>query len=27
VGRTRQTMWINGKKVVLPAGDPGGEHE
>ena len=27
VGRTRQTMWINGKKVVLPDGDPGGEHE
>ena len=27
VGRTRHTMWINGKKVVLPAGDPGGEHE
>ena len=27
VGRTRQTMWINGKKVVLPDGDPGGDHE
>ena len=27
VGRTRRTMWINGEKVVLPDGDPGGEHE
>ena len=27
VSRTRHTMWINGQKVNLPAGDPGGEHE
>lgn len=27
VSRTRHTMWINGQKVILPAGDPGGEHE
>ena len=27
VSRTRHTMWINGQKVMLPAGDPGGEHE
>ena len=27
VSRSRQYMWINGQKVVLPAGDPGGEHE
>lgn len=25
--RTRQNMWINGKKVKLDANDPGGEHE
>tara|TARA_E500000178_G_C16757755_1_gene633312 strand:- start:226 stop:588 length:363 start_codon:yes stop_codon:yes gene_type:complete len=27
VSRTRQTMWINGERVVLDASDPGGEHE
>ena len=27
VSRTRQTMWINGKKVKLDPNDPGGEHE
>ena len=27
VSRTRQTMWINGEKVILDARDPGGEHE
>ena len=27
VSRTRQNMWINGKKVQLDANDPGGEHE
>ena len=27
VSRTRQTMWINGERVVLDARDPGGEHE
>tara|TARA_B100001057_G_C22382280_1_gene768895 strand:- start:69 stop:563 length:495 start_codon:yes stop_codon:yes gene_type:complete len=25
--RTRQNMWINGKKVKLDPNDPGGEHE
>lgn len=25
--RSRQNLWINGQKVVLPKGDPGGEHE
>ena len=25
--RTRQNMWINGKKVQLDENDPGGEHE
>lgn len=27
VSRTRQYMWVDGKKIVLPAGDPGGEHQ
>ena len=27
VSRTRQYMWINGKKVKLDPNDPGGEHE
>jgi hypothetical protein len=27
VSRTRNHMWINGKKIMLPKGDPGGEHE
>lgn len=27
VSRTRQYMWINGKKVTLDDNDPGGEHE
>jgi len=27
VSRSRQVMWINGQKVILPDGDPGGEHE
>ena len=27
VSRTRQSMWINGKRVMLDANDPGGEHE
>tara|TARA_A100001015_G_scaffold313097_1_gene419577 strand:- start:3850 stop:4215 length:366 start_codon:yes stop_codon:yes gene_type:complete len=27
VSRSRQYMWVNGQKVVLPEGDPGGEHE
>lgn len=27
VSRTRNHMWINGKKVVLDPRDPGGEHE
>ena len=27
VSRTRQTMWINGKKIKLDKNDPGGEHE
>ena len=26
-GRSRQYMWINGKKVELDKNDPGGEHE
>ena len=26
-GRSRNTIWINGKPTRLPAGDPGGEHE
>jgi len=25
--RSRQNLWVNGKKVELPKGDPGGEHE
>jgi len=25
--RTRQSMWINGKKIALDPRDPGGEHE
>ena len=25
--RSRGSVWINGKKTVLPNGDPGGEHE
>lgn len=27
VSRTRQYMWVNGKKVKLDPNDPGGEHE
>ena len=27
MGRSRGAVWINGKKTVLPEGDPGGEHE
>tara|TARA_X000001036_G_scaffold240927_1_gene224720 strand:- start:590 stop:916 length:327 start_codon:yes stop_codon:yes gene_type:complete len=27
MGRSRGAVWINGKKTVLPDGDPGGEHE
>lgn len=27
VSRSRQYMWVNGQKIVLPEGDPGGEHE
>ena len=27
VSRTRGHMWMNGKKVMLDANDPGGEHE
>ena len=26
-GRSRQYMWVNGKKVELDKNDPGGEHE
>jgi len=25
--RSRQNLWINGKKTQLPKDDPGGEHE
>jgi len=27
VSRTRQSMWINGKRIELDPNDPGGEHE
>ena len=27
VSRTRQHMWINGKRITLDVNDPGGEHE
>ena len=27
MGRSRGAVWINGKKTILPDGDPGGEHE
>jgi hypothetical protein len=27
VNRARGAVWVNGKKVELPEGDPGGEHE
>jgi len=27
LGRSRGTIWIDGKRVTLPKGDPGGEHE
>ena len=27
MGRSRGAVWINGKKTILPEGDPGGEHE
>lgn len=27
VSRSRQYMWVNGQKIILPEGDPGGEHE
>ena len=26
-GRSRQYMWVNGKKIELDKNDPGGEHE
>jgi len=26
-GRSRNFMWINGEKIILPENDPGGEHE
>lgn len=26
-GRSRGSVWINGKQTVLPDNDPGGEHE
>ena len=26
-GRSRQYMWVNGKKIKLDKNDPGGEHE
>jgi hypothetical protein len=26
-GRSRNYMWINGEKFILPENDPGGEHE
>ena len=26
-GRSRNAMWINGEKIILPENDPGGEHE
>ena len=25
--RSRGAVWVNGKKIELPPGDPGGEHE
>ena len=25
--RSRGAVWINGKKTILPDGDPGGEHK
>ena len=27
MGRSRGSVWVNGKRVDLPEGDPGGEHE
>ena len=27
MGRSRGSIWVNGKRVRLPQGDPGGEHE
>ena len=27
VSRSRQSMWVNGQRVVLDPRDPGGEHE
>jgi len=27
MGRSRGSIWVNGKRVDLPEGDPGGEHE
>ena len=27
LGRSRGTIWVDGKRVTLPKGDPGGEHE
>ena len=27
ISRSRQHLWVNGQKVKLPEGDPGGEHE
>lgn len=26
-GRSRGSVWINGKQTLLPSNDPGGEHE
>ncbi len=27
LGRSRGSVWVDGKRVELPEGDPGGEHE
>ena len=27
MGRSRGSVWVDGKRVDLPKGDPGGEHE
>ena len=27
LGRSRNAIWVDGKKIDLPKGDPGGEHE
>ena len=26
-GRSRGSIWVDGKRITLPKGDPGGEHE